>query len=122
MSENGDLRGGIDLGGTKIEAIIVDADNQILGQAREPTPTDGGPADVAKQMAEAMTGAATAAGVESSDLQGIGVGSPGDVDDSAGTVANARNLPNWLEPFELAAALSERLGATVHLGDRKSVV
>ncbi len=117
MSENGDLRGGIDLGGTKIEAIIVDADNQVLGQAREPTPTDGGPADVAKQMAEALTGAATAAGVESSNLQGIGVGSPGDVDDSAGTVANARNLPNWIEPFELAAALSKSLGATVHLGN-----
>jgi glucokinase len=117
MSNNGDLRGGIDLGGTKIEAIIVDADNQILGQSREPTPTDGGPADVAKQMAAAMTGAAKAAGVETSNLQGIGVGSPGDVDDSAGTVANARNLPDWIEPFKLAAALSENLGASVHLGN-----
>mgnify|MGYP003793590493 CR=1 FL=1 len=48
MSDNGHLRGGIDLGGTKIEAIIVDADNQVLGQSREPTPTDGGPAEVAK--------------------------------------------------------------------------
>ena len=117
MSENGDLRGGIDLGGTKIEAIIVDGDNHVLGQSREPTPIDGGPADVAKQMAEAMSGAAKAAGVEPATLHGIGVGSPGDVDDEAGTVANARNLPNWIEPFELAAALSERLGATVHLGN-----
>ena len=64
MSENGDLRGGIDLGGTKIEAIIVDGDNHVLGQSREPTPIDGGPADVAKQMADAMNGAAKAAGVE----------------------------------------------------------
>jgi glucokinase len=117
MSENGELRGGIDLGGTKIEAIIVDADNQVLGQSRQPTPTDGGPADVAKQMAEAMTGAAEAAGVELSTLLGIGVGSPGDVDNDAGTVANARNLPNWIAPFELAAALSERFGAPVHLGN-----
>src|ERR1700760_1733297 len=116
MSENGDLRGGIDLGGTKIEAIIVDGENQVLGQSREPTPTDGGPADVAKQMVEAMAGAASAAGVETTKLHGIGVGSPGDVDDAAGTVANARNLPNWLEPFELAAALSERLGGAVDLG------
>ena len=117
MSENGELLGGIDLGGTNIEAIIVDADNRVLGQSREPTPTDGGPADVTKQMAEAMTGAAKAAGVEPAKLRGIGVGSPGDVDHEAGTVANARNLPNWIEPFELAAALSERLGATVHLGN-----
>jgi glucokinase len=117
MSENGAPRGGIDLGGTKIEAIIVDAGNQVLGQSRQPTPIDGGPADVAKQMAEAMTGAATAAGVDTAALRGIGVGSPGDVDDTAGTVANARNLPNWIKPFELAAALSERLGAGVHLGN-----
>src|ERR1700744_5502422 len=117
MSDNGQLRGGIDLGGTKIEAIIVDADNQVLGQSRQPTPTDGGPADVAQQMADAMTGAAKDADVETAKLHGIGVGSPGDVDDSAGTVANARNLPNWIEPFELAAALSERLGASVHLGN-----
>ena len=33
--------------------------------------------------------------------QGVGVGSPGDVDEETGVVANARNLPNWLEPFEL---------------------
>jgi glucokinase len=117
MSDNGTLRGGIDLGGTKIEAIVVDADNQVLGQNRQPTPIEGGPADVAKQMAEAMAGAAKAAGVEPSALHGIGVGSPGDVDDDAGTVANARNLPNWIAPFELSAALSERLGATVHLGN-----
>jgi glucokinase len=117
MSDNGDLRGGIDLGGTKIEAIVVDAENRVLGQSRQPTPTDGGPADVAKQMAEAMSGAAEAAGVKTAALHGIGVGSPGDVDDAAGTVGNARNLPNWLEPFELAAALSDRLGSQVHLGN-----
>lgn len=117
MSGNGQLRGGIDLGGTKIEAIVVDSDNQVRGQSRQPTPTDGGPADVAAQMAEAMAGAATAAGVQTAALQGIGVGSPGDVDDAKGTVANARNLPAWIAPFELASALSERLGAGVHLGN-----
>src|SRR6201986_1588346 len=97
MSDNGQLRGGIDLGGTKIEAIIVDADNQVLGQSRQPTPTDGGPADVARQMADAMTGAAKDADVETGKLHGIGVGSPGDVDDSAGTGANAPNLPHLID-------------------------
>jgi glucokinase len=32
-------RGGIDLGGTKIQAVIVDAEHRPLGQARHPTPT-----------------------------------------------------------------------------------
>ena len=40
---NGDLRGGIDLGGTKIEAIVVDADNKVLGQARRADADRGRP-------------------------------------------------------------------------------
>jgi glucokinase len=117
MADGQQLRGGIDLGGTKIEAIVVNADNEVLGQARQPTPTEGGPPDVAKGMAAALTGAATAAGVKTADLIGIGVGSPGDVDEDAGTVANARNLPGWSGSFELAADLAEKLGPKVFLGN-----
>ena len=40
------LRGGIDLGGTKIQAVVVDEDHEVLGDARAPTPTEGGPQDV----------------------------------------------------------------------------
>ena len=40
-------RGGVDLGGTKIQTVVVDAEHTVLGQARRPTPTTGGPADVA---------------------------------------------------------------------------
>ncbi|MGI8713588.1 MAG: ROK family protein [Solirubrobacteraceae bacterium] len=116
-SEANRLRGGIDLGGTKIEAIIVDGQQQVLGQARQPTPTDGTPTDVADHMATALKEAAHAAGVESSALTGVGVGSPGDVDDAAGTVGNARNLPGWSGTFELAKALSGQLGTRVHLGN-----
>ncbi len=111
------LRGGIDLGGTKIEAIVVDAEQKVLGQARQPTPTEGGPAAVASQMVTAMQDAAHAADVQTSALAGIGVGSPGDVDERAGTVGNARNLPDWMSTFALAAALKEKLGTDVHLGN-----
>jgi glucokinase len=117
MEANGQLRGGIDLGGTKIEAIVVDHDYEVVGQARQPTPTEGGPADVAAQMAAAARGAAQEAGVETSALLGIGVGSPGDVDETTGVVANARNLPDWIGPFELAQQLSEQLGTKVFVGN-----
>ncbi len=111
------LRGGIDLGGTKIEAIIVDDSQQVVGQARQPTPTEGGPADVAEHMAQALRDAAKAAGIESSSLVGVGVGSPGDVDESTGVVANARNLPGWDGAFELSKTLSEALGTRVLVGN-----
>jgi glucokinase len=117
MTGHGQLRGGIDLGGTKIEALVVDADQQVVGQAREQTPTSGGPSAVAAQMAAAMQEAAEAAGVESSALAGVGVGSPGDVDEASGTVANARNLPDWGAPFPVADFLSGRLGTRVLVGN-----
>jgi glucokinase len=117
MEAHGRLRGGIDLGGTKIEAIVVNDDDEVVGQYRQPTPTDGGPADVAAQMAEALIGAAKEAGVKTSVLAGAGVGSPGDVDETTGVVANARNLPGWHGPFELASALAEQLGTKVFVGN-----
>ena len=47
-------RGGIDLGGTKIQAIVVDADNEVIGQSRSPTPHEGGPDAVAAAMEAAI--------------------------------------------------------------------
>jgi glucokinase len=116
-ADNRVLRGGIDLGGTKIEAIVVDSDDTVVGSAREPTPTDGGPEGVAAQMASVLKQAAAAAKVKPAALAGIGVGSPGDVNDGAGTVANAGNLPDWEGPFALAGYLSDRFGCAVHLGN-----
>jgi glucokinase len=114
---NGDLRGGIDLGGTKIEAIIVNDANTVLGVARIPTPTTGGPADVATAMAGVIQQAAVAASVEVARLAGIGVGSPGTVDRQAGTVTGARNLPGWSGSFPLAARLEALLGRPVAVGN-----
>jgi glucokinase len=111
------LRGGIDLGGTKIEAIIVDDANTVVGSARKPTPTEGGPEDVAAEIVTALTDAAGAAGIAPSDLVGIGVGSPGAVDAATGTVSTARNLPNWDGSFELGPALSASLGIPVAIGN-----
>jgi glucokinase len=112
-----DLRGGIDLGGTKIQTAIIDADGAVKGEARHPTPTKGGPADVAAAMGKALVEAAEAAGVESSELEGVGVGSPGDVDEKAGTVSTARNLPDWEGSFPLGDALEKDLGTKVRIGN-----
>jgi glucokinase len=111
------LRGGIDLGGTKIQTAIVEPDGKVLGEARQPTPTSGGPADVARAMEEALREAASAAGVKPEALEGIGVGSPGDADEKTGVVANARNLPGWDGSFPLGETLSQALGAKVRVGN-----
>jgi glucokinase len=100
--------GGIDLGGTKIQAVILDGDNSVLGSARRPTPMTGGPEDVAKEIVAALRNAATAAELEPTALAGIGVGSPGVIE--GGDVTSARNLPGWEGTFALADALKSALG------------
>lgn len=110
-------RGGIDLGGTKIEALVVDAQNQVLGAARRPTPTEGGPEDVAVQLVGALTEACSSAGTEPAKLAGVGVGSPGAVDEETGVVSLARNLPGWSGSFPLADRLSGELGTRVLIGN-----
>jgi glucokinase len=111
------LRGGIDLGGTKIQAVVVDADHAPVGQARHPTPTKGGPPAVVAEMIETMREAASEAGIEPQELRGVGVGSPGDVEPGEGTVAEARNLTDWTDPYPVAAELGHKLGAPVKLGN-----
>jgi len=111
------MRGGIDLGGTKIQAAVVDRDGEVRGDSRHPTPHEGGPADVAAAMAAALREAAQAAGAEASELEGVGVGSPGAVDPRTGDVTSARNLPGWEETFALGKTLAEDLDTPVRVGN-----
>ncbi len=111
------MRGGIDLGGTKIQAVVVDDEHVVLGDARHATPLEGGPQAVATEMVATLREAATKAELSPTNLAGVGVGSPGAVDEDAGTVAHARNLPMWEEPFALAGFLSEAIGAPVAIGN-----
>jgi glucokinase len=111
------VRGGIDLGGTKIQAAVIGDGGSVVADARRPTPTEGGPGDVAAQMVEAMREAAENAKLDSASLDGIGVGSPGDVDEKSGTVSGARNLPGWEGSFPLADKLSDGLGTPVRVGN-----
>jgi glucokinase len=114
--------GGIDLGGTKIQAIVVHGeDRSVLGQARRLTPHSGGPPATVDALVGCLQEAAEAAGVQMGQLGGVGVGAPGEVNAAAGTLANATNLSEWTRPFGLTQALAERLGVGVQLGNDVSV-
>jgi glucokinase len=115
------VKAGIDLGGTKIQAVIVDARAQVRGQARRPTPTEGGPQDVVAELAETLREAAADAETSVGKLAGVGIGSPGAVNSETGEVAEARNLPGWDGSFPLAATLSELVDLPAYVGNDVTV-
>ena len=116
-AQSAQLTGGVDLGGTKIQTAVIDETGNVVGEARQPTPTTGGPPDVADAITDAMRAASAQAGVETTSLAGVGVGSPGDVVEGEGVVSQARNLPGWENSFPLGPRLSDALGTTVRVGN-----
>jgi glucokinase len=116
-------RAGVDLGGTKIQTVIIDDGHAVIGQTRVPTPKDGGPQGVADAIVATIRDTCGQAGIEPSTLIGIGVGSPGSIDQANGTVTQAPNVtPDWTGSFPLAAAIGGALGdAAVRLGNDVNV-
>jgi glucokinase len=95
---------GVDLGGTKIYAVVLEGE-KVVAEGKRKTPTQGGPLAVVDAMAAVVS---ELRGTET--VTGVGVGAPGVVDPVDGTVRSAPNLPGWMEPFGMGAALSESLG------------
>jgi glucokinase len=116
------MRAGVDLGGTKIDVLIVDGEREVRGRARRPTPTRGGAPEVVAAIARTVEDAAAAAAVRVDQLDGVGVGSPGAVDTTAGTVGFNSNLAGgWTDPYPFAEELLRRLGAPVRVSNDVAV-
>ncbi|WP_159806866.1 ROK family protein [Cellulomonas citrea] len=102
------LRVGLDIGGTKTQAVLLDEAGAVLATAR--TPTVHGVAGV---LDAAVTTVDRVLAVAGQVWPGsVGVGLPGVVDAEAGRVEHAVNL-GIDEPVALAALLAERLGVPV---------
>jgi glucokinase len=97
----------VDLGGTKILAGVVSADNRILGRAKRNTPAkEGGPA-ILQVMTECVNEAIEASGIPRAEIVGGGIGSPGPLDVKTGVILYSANLnvKNFPIGPELAAWL-----------------
>ncbi len=105
---------GMDLGGTKILAAVVNKRGRIQGEAKTKTRPDEGPEAILKRMAAVARQAARNAQVDWSAIQGMGVGAPGPLNPETGIVHHAPNLPGWDE-VPLAPRLSKLLGIPVFL-------
>ena len=111
------LRAGVDLGGTKIQTVIVDAEGEVVGQCRLPTPQDKGPTGVLDAIVASVKAALDNAAASTDQLLGVGVGSPGQIAHDTGTVSHAGNLPDWLGTIAVTAPLRAALGVPIELAN-----
>jgi glucokinase len=100
---------GVDLGGTKIQAVVI-RDEAVIASARAATPGSGDAAGVVDALASSIEEALAGASVSPDELRAVGVGAPGAVDAELGTVAGAANVPGFERRIELGPLLSARLG------------
>ena len=103
-----DLVIGVDIGGTKVAAGLVDPSGEILSHTRNPMAGSNGAASGLASVTQAIEAASAQAvnttGVRT--LSGIGICSPGPLDPHTGVVINPPNLPCWRN-FPLAAEIAK---------------
>jgi fructokinase len=96
---------GIDLGGTKIEALALSPEGEEYGRRRVPTPR--GDYDATLQAAAGLTSALVAA-VGRENVAGVGIGIPGSLSPGTGLVRNANSI--WLNGRTLDRDLQAIIG------------
>jgi fructokinase len=106
---SGRVRIGIDLGGTKIEGIVLDGSREVA-RMRVETPRDDYPATV-DAVAALVERLESRAGSSAS----VGVGIPGTLSPVTGLVKNANSV--WLIGRPLLADLERRLGREVRVAN-----
>jgi glucokinase len=110
-SDRGPVVVGIDLGGTKILAAVIDADNRILGRAKVSTPAKEGNTAVLTAVLSCAEQALTEAGIRRDQVAGIGIGSPGPLDVERGVIVFSANMN--VRDFALGPDLARALGRPV---------
>jgi glucokinase len=106
---NGKVSAGVDLGGTKIQTVVV-RNKKVVGSARELTPQTGVAGDVIEAIVGSIKASLQEASASEPDLAGVGIGTPGEIDAGAGVVSLAANVPGFSDRVELGPIVSEALG------------
>jgi len=114
VSTDGGLYVGVDIGGTKVAAGIVNHKGEIRRQTKAPMATHGTAAEGLKAVLDAISFVLDGDANLKKSICGIGICSPGPLDPHTGVVINPPNLPCWRN-FPLAEKVSRVYGVPVRL-------
>jgi len=109
MESTQQVTAGVDLGGTKIQTVVL-RDHEVAGSSRVLTPQTGLADDVIEAIAGTIRESLEQAGADGAGLGGVGIGTPGEVDAKTGVVAQAANVPGFSSRVELGPLVSKAMG------------
>jgi glucokinase len=107
---------GIEIGGTKLQLGVGFGDGTLRGLWRRGVDVTAGGAGIRKQILAAVPELLASANIERSDLQAVGIGFGGPVDDATRSVLKSHQVGGW-EGFPLAEWAERELGLPTVLGN-----
>jgi glucokinase len=102
---------GVDVGGTKVAAGLVNGAGEIVFKHRNPMNPRG---TSEEGLAAVKTAINAALAVADASIKGIGIISPGPLDPKSGIILNPPNLPCW-QNYPLVKRLAEAYSMPVYL-------
>ncbi len=106
---------GVDVGGTNLAAGLVDGTGHILNQVSCPVDKTMGDRELCAQLARLTQTVIETGGRELEEIQAVGVGFPGQVDNETGVVIRTPNLAFGNTPFR--ALFQQTCDLPVFLGN-----
>lgn len=83
---------GIDLGGTKIEGIVLSAENKILERKRIPTPRDNDEESEYRDIINAISTLIKQLEFDAGEYYSVGIGTPGTISSVSGLMKNSNTV------------------------------
>lgn len=113
---------GIDLGGTAIKYALIRETGEFLHEGKLPSCADISAENIIKQLLKAINILIEYARTENINISGIGIGTPGIVDEKNGIIlGGAENLTGW-ENIPLAERIKGETGLDVSINNDANVM
>ena len=105
------MRIGIDIGGTKTDAVVISDDGRLVERIR--LATGFGAEAVVESAVQAIRELLARTRLTLDEVRSVGIGIPGTVDSASGHVSHAVNL--GFDTLDLGDVLEDRLGVRVRV-------
>jgi glucokinase-like ROK family protein len=101
------LVAGVDIGATSMDMVVSDFSGNILARYGEPANVREGPRAILSRLCELLQNLILENNLTDHHLSGIGIGVPGPVDFSLGTLVSPPIMPGW-DGFPIVSTIQEQ--------------